>query len=237
MVPVAWSEVTGRKRPAARSLPLWPPPRPGVSRFRHFRSHLAGVCALQLRPWPAFRPGVRLFRRFRSHLAGVCALQPRPWPASRPGVSLFRRFRSHLADGAPAAASPWNNWAAWEEHRDAWNNRRPWNIAVRTELISCAPGPLVRTALSFSLSRAHESPSHARDGSRAHGTKVKRRASGSAGTVFRPENRISPALQKKQKRKEADPKGQPQSYAKSDYFSTIGLYFGTRAFMMLHART
>ena len=103
MVPVAWSEVTGRKRPAARSLPLWPPPRPGVSRFRHFRSHLAGVCALQLRPWPAFRPGVR----------------------------LFRRFRSHLADGAPAAASPWNNWAAWEEHRDAWNNRRPWNIAVR----------------------------------------------------------------------------------------------------------
>ena len=26
-------------------------------------------------------------------------------------------------------------------------------------------------------------------------------------------------------------------FLKSDYFSTIGLYFGTRAFMMLHAST
>ncbi|GEM_PF-5178600 len=127
MVPVAWSEVTGRKRPAARSLPLWPPPRPGRSRFRRFRSYLAPPPALQLRPWPAFRPGVR----------------------------LFRRFRSHLADGASAAASPWN-------------------IAVRTAMIPCAPGPLVRTALNLLLSRAHQRPFHARDRLRAHGTGMER---------------------------------------------------------------
>ena len=138
MVPVAWSEVTGRKRPAARSLPLWPPPRPGVSRFRHFRSHLAGVCALQLRPWPAFRPGVR----------------------------LFRRFRSHLADGASAAASPWNNRAAWEEHRggveqlpSVEHRRAHGNDSVRTRpsrahraespSVPCAPEAFSRTGCIF----------------------------------------------------------------------------------------
>ncbi len=118
MAPVAWSEVTWRKRPVARSLPPWLVPRPGRSLFRRFRSNLALPPALQLCLRPVPRPGRSLFRRFRSNLALPPALQLCPWPPSRPGRSLFRRFRSNLADGAPAAASPWHNKAAWEEHRD-----------------------------------------------------------------------------------------------------------------------
>ena len=51
----------------------------------------------------------------------------------------------------------------------AWNDGATWNIAVRTGLIRCAPGPLVRTAKVFRHSRAHESPFYARDHRRAHG--------------------------------------------------------------------
>ena len=36
-------------------------------------------------------------------------------------------------------------------------------IAVRTRLIRCAPGPFVRTAINFSLSRAHRTAFYARD--------------------------------------------------------------------------
>ena len=57
---------------------------------------------------------------------------------------------------------PWNDGAAW-------NDGATWNIAVRTGLIRCAPGPLVRTAKVFRHSRAHESPFYARDHRRAHG--------------------------------------------------------------------
>ena len=72
-------------------------PRPGVSLFRHFRSHPARRPALQPRLWPLPRPGVNLFLRFRSHPARRPALRPRLKPLPRLGVSLFRRFRSHLA--------------------------------------------------------------------------------------------------------------------------------------------
>ena len=53
-----------------------------------------------------------------------------------------------------------------------WNDGATWNIAVRTGLIRCAPGPLVRTAKVFRHSRAHESPFYARDHRRAHGTRM-----------------------------------------------------------------
>ena len=53
--------------------------------------------------------------------------------------------------------------------RAAWNICALWNIAVRTRPIRCAPGPLVRTALNFLLSRAHRRPFYARDRLRAHG--------------------------------------------------------------------
>ena len=72
-------------------------PRPGVSLFRHFRSHPARPPALLPRLKPLPRPGVSLFRRFRSHLARRPALLPRLKPLPRPGVSLFLRFRSHPA--------------------------------------------------------------------------------------------------------------------------------------------
>ncbi len=43
---------------------------------------------------------------------------------------------------------------------------------MRTRLVRCAPGSLVRTALSFSLSRAHHTAFHARNRLRAHGAKA-----------------------------------------------------------------